>query len=144
MPCLFKHSSRDTMFTLVVDDFGIKYKTPDDAEHLIMCLQLLYEIKVDKTGSRYLGFTIVFDDAEQTVSLSMPDYIPKLLERFFSDQVLRGQPTPAKYEPFIYGSDGQKVKRTDAAPHSPPPKSFVCKRSWGPFYSMRAQWIAPC
>jgi hypothetical protein len=55
--------------------FGIKYKTPDDAEHLIKCLQLLYEIKVDKTGSRYLGFTIAFDDvyAEQTVSLSMPD-----------------------------------------------------------------------
>ncbi len=52
----------DTIFTLVVDGFGIKYKTPDDAEHLIKCLQLLYEIKVDKTGSRYLGFTIAFDD----------------------------------------------------------------------------------
>jgi hypothetical protein len=99
-----------------VDDFGIKYKTPDDAEHLIKCLQLLYEIKVDKTGSRYLGFTNPFDDAQQTVSLSMPDYIPKLLERFFPDQVLRGQPTPAKYEPVIYCSDGQKVKRTDSSP----------------------------
>jgi hypothetical protein len=73
VPCLFKHSSRSTIFTLVVDDFGIKYKTLDDTEHLIKCLQLLYEIKMDKTGSRYLGFIIVFDDAEQTMSLSMPD-----------------------------------------------------------------------
>jgi hypothetical protein len=37
--------------------FGIKNKDPDDAEHLIKCLLLLYEIKVDKTGSRYLGLT---------------------------------------------------------------------------------------
>jgi hypothetical protein len=50
--CLFKHSSRSTIFTLVVDDFGTKYKTLDDAEHLIKCPQLLYEIKVDKTDSR--------------------------------------------------------------------------------------------
>jgi hypothetical protein len=54
--------------------------------------------------------------SRQCPSVCRTDYIPKLLERFFPDQVLRGQPTPANYEPVIYGSDGQKVKRTDSSP----------------------------
>ena len=33
-PCLFTHASNGVAFTLVVDDFLVKYKTPESAEHL--------------------------------------------------------------------------------------------------------------
>ena len=32
-PCLFKHISNSVSFTLVVDDFGIKYIHDEDADH---------------------------------------------------------------------------------------------------------------
>ena len=64
----FKHHERGTIFTLVVDDFAIKYKCEDDAEDFVNTLNKLYVIKIDKTASKYLGFYIKFDDAKYTHS----------------------------------------------------------------------------
>ena len=44
---LWKHSSRPTTFTLVVDDFGVKYISMEDANHLIDVLQKYYQITID-------------------------------------------------------------------------------------------------
>jgi hypothetical protein len=33
--CLFKHTSRNIMFTLTVHDFGIKYTKEEDLNHLV-------------------------------------------------------------------------------------------------------------
>ena len=79
VPCPFNHISNGVTFTLVVDDFGVKYHSSEAAEHLIACLRVLYKVKVDWTGSKYLGITIAFDSIERTVSLSMPGYVTKLL-----------------------------------------------------------------
>ena len=38
-PGLWKHSTRPISFTLVVDDFGIKYKRQEDIDHLIAALK---------------------------------------------------------------------------------------------------------
>ena len=35
IPGLFKHTTQDTMFFLVVDDFGVKLTSKNDALHLI-------------------------------------------------------------------------------------------------------------
>lgn len=68
-PCLFRHATNGTVFTLVVDDFGIKYTSPEGANHLISTLKLLYDIKVDWSGTSYIGFTIAFDSTTKSVSL---------------------------------------------------------------------------
>jgi hypothetical protein len=117
--CLFHHAARRTAFTLVVDDFAVKFKTRADAEHLISILELQYELKKDWTGSKYLGYTIVFDDLAHTVSLSMPDYIPKVLERFHPGETLRGAASPAIYTPPNYGAVLQSALVDDSAPLSP-------------------------
>ena len=44
---LWAHQSRKTIFALCVDDFGIKYFSKNDAEHLINTLKNYYEITVD-------------------------------------------------------------------------------------------------
>ena len=50
-PCRFthglhKHETRNIAFSLVVDDFGVKYTNKRDTDHLIMILQKKYPIKI--------------------------------------------------------------------------------------------------
>ena len=90
-PCLFRHTSNGTAFTRVVDDFGIKYSSQAGADHLIRTLQLLYVITIDWNGSKYIGFTIRFNDKNRQVSLTMPGYIDNnvLPHIFVSVQLLQ-------------------------------------------------------
>ena len=54
---IFSHSTRQTKFCLCVDDFGIKYYSEDDADHLHNTLRQKYTVTVDKEGKQYCGFT---------------------------------------------------------------------------------------
>jgi hypothetical protein len=101
--CLFRHDSNGTDFSLVVDDFGVKYTTEIGAQHLIDTLQILYTITIDWTGSKYLGFTIEFNHEQQYVDISMPGYIDKVLQRFTPLQT-GGAASPAIYTPPSYGN----------------------------------------
>ena len=105
-PCLFRHTSNGTTFALVVDDFGLKYKDKQAADHLIATLQQLYAIKIDWTESKYIGFTIQFDRLLKTVTLSMPSYVAKALERF-APLLQHGAPSPSIYTPPSYGAREQ-------------------------------------
>ena len=78
-PMLFRHETRDVTFCLVVDDFGVKYSDNADLDHLVACLSNLYHVKCHRTGTKYLGFTVNHDPVARTLTLSYPDYIPKLL-----------------------------------------------------------------
>jgi hypothetical protein len=55
IPCLFTHSTNRVSFTLVVDDFGIKYTGKASLDDLIRVLELKYVITVDLTGQKYVG-----------------------------------------------------------------------------------------
>lgn len=105
-PCLFRHSSNGTTFALVVDDFRVKYSTKEAADHLIAALRELYEIKIDWTGAKYIGFTIQFSREHKTVTLSMPAYITKVLERF-PPSTPHGASSPSIYTPPSYGARSQ-------------------------------------
>ena len=98
VPFLFRHSTRNIAFSLVVDDFGIKYTAKTDADHLITTLRALYDLKVDWDGSEYLGMHIRFDTGKRTATLSMPTYVSKVLRRLCPN-LQRGGPSPAIYTP---------------------------------------------
>ena len=117
-PCLFRHATNGTTFALVVDDFGIKYKSDEGAAHLIHTLQLLYEIKIDYTGRTDVGFTITFDRTARTASLAMPGYIAKVLRRFNIPSTARAS-TPAIYLPPSYGNPTQTPSVDSTATLSP-------------------------
>ncbi len=107
---LFTHESRDIFFTLVVDDFAIKYKRKEDAEHFLALLSEIYSIKQDWTGSAYIGYTITRDRAKKTLTLSMPHYIPKALKRFGITEPRRTK-APMAYVPPVYGAAVQRPSR---------------------------------
>ena len=81
-PSLWKHRTRPVTFTLVVDDFGVKYVGLEHFNHLKSALCDLYEITVDMTGSKYLGMQINWNYDEKYVEISMPDYVKKALHRY--------------------------------------------------------------
>ena len=49
-PALWTHETRPTTFTLVVDGFGIKHETIQDAKNLLNALKDLYAITIDWSG----------------------------------------------------------------------------------------------
>ena len=53
-PGLFRHATRPVTFSLVVDDFAIKYVDRANAEHLLATLRSLYNITTDWTAFNVL------------------------------------------------------------------------------------------
>ena len=53
-PSVFRNKSGSIRFTLVVDDFGVVWTNQADLDHLIHTLTMLYQVKVDVAGSKYL------------------------------------------------------------------------------------------
>ncbi len=82
-PGLWYHVSRPISFTLVVDDFGVKYVRGQHADHLIASIRSTYKkLTEDWTGSLYCGITLDWDYAGRTVDISMPGYIKKKLQEY--------------------------------------------------------------
>ena len=116
--CLFQHTSNGTVFSLVVDDFGVKYTNKKGVDHLIHTLEMLYSITVDWAGAKYLGFSIALDRTLHTVTLTMPGYIAKVLQRFAPSHT-NGANSPAVYIPPHYGIGIQKPTVDTSTPLSP-------------------------
>lgn len=84
-PCLMKHKERNIVFCLVVDDFGVKYKDPDDVKYLSEVLKMEYNIKEDWSGKSYLGYHIEHDELKGRLAISIPNYINDAVKRFNID-----------------------------------------------------------
>ncbi len=82
IPGLWTHKTRKTCFTLVVDDFAIKYTRMEDAQHLIDALKQDYTITINWDTTKYIGLTLEWDCKNQKVYAHMPGYIQKALLRF--------------------------------------------------------------
>jgi hypothetical protein len=78
-PGLYTHKTRPIAFSLVVDDFGIKYVNKEDMDHLVATVEKRYPIKVDWKAEYYLGITIKWDYVNRTATLSMPGYVKEAL-----------------------------------------------------------------
>ena len=49
-PSLWKHATKNIIFSLVVDDFGVKYVGKDNTDHLIQALKKLYTVSINWYG----------------------------------------------------------------------------------------------
>jgi hypothetical protein len=84
-PGYLKHDWRPISFTLIVDNFGVKYIGKEHVHHLIQTLKEHYEIKEDWEGTRYLGITLDWDYKKCKVHLSLPGYVERALAQFGHD-----------------------------------------------------------
>jgi hypothetical protein len=79
---LWTHDTRPISFSLVVDDFGVKYVGREHAEHLMTCIKKNYNISRDWNGTAYCGLTLDWDYNKRTVDLSIPGYIKAALNKY--------------------------------------------------------------
>ena len=70
-PSLWQHETRDTIFTLVVENFAIKYTYLENAKHLLNALQAKYTISEYWEEKLYIGITLKWDYIKRTVEHSM-------------------------------------------------------------------------
>jgi hypothetical protein len=78
-PGLWKHEWRPITFTLVVDDFGVKYVGKEHPDHLIACIKEKYKLTEDWTGDLYCGIKLEWDYIDRTLFIAMPGYIKRQL-----------------------------------------------------------------
>ncbi len=68
IPGLWTHKTRKTCFTLVFDNFAIKFTKIEDAKHLIEALEKDYKITIDWGVTKYIGLTIDWEGLQQGTS----------------------------------------------------------------------------
>jgi hypothetical protein len=115
-PGLWSHKSCPIQFSLVVDDFGVKYVGKENVEHLLNTIQKHYKSSCDWDGKRYCGLTIKWDYAGRKVHLSMPTYIKKALQRFQHPPPMKTQNQPHPSIKKTYGEKVQYANPTDEVP----------------------------
>jgi hypothetical protein len=115
-PGLWTHDQRPITFSLVVDDFGVKYVGEEHVHHLIKALQTIYKCTIDWKGELYCGVTLKWDYIARTVEMSMPGYIEKALHKFQHPIPTKPQHAPAPWERPIYGATTIAPKEADTSP----------------------------
>ena len=59
---LWRHKWRPITFTLVVNNFGVKYNRKEHAKHLVASLEAAkYRVKTDWKGKKYIDITLYWD-----------------------------------------------------------------------------------
>ena len=103
---LWQHNTRATKFCVCVDDFGIKYYSKEDADHLITSLEKHYKCTKDWNGNNYCGLTFDWHYDDGYVDVAMPQYVPKSLKRLQHVPNIYPQYSPHRHNPIKYGQKG--------------------------------------
>ncbi|KAL7484807.1 hypothetical protein ACHAW6_011919 [Cyclotella cf. meneghiniana] len=90
---LWKHNWHPIWFTLVVDDFRVKYVGKEHALHLQSTIESYYPLN--------------WDYANKKVHLSMPGYVATALKLFQHTRPTAPQHSPFPTKPIIYGAKKQ-------------------------------------
>jgi hypothetical protein len=138
-PGLFQHITRPISFTLVVDDFGIKYVGKQHAQHLLDVLRQLYEVTTDWSGTTYCGLTLNWNYKAGYVDISMPGYVARALKRFQHPVICKPQYAPALWQPPSYGTGQQNTPPPDTSMPLSAPEHLQLQQIVGVFlYYARA------
>ncbi len=70
-PGLWRHKMRQTSFSLVVDNLGVKYAKQIDADHLIRCIKQMYKVTEDWSSDLYCEIKLDWDCNACTLDISM-------------------------------------------------------------------------
>jgi hypothetical protein len=115
-PGLWLHETRPVSFTLVVDDFAVKYVGKQHAEHLRNALLQTYELTTNCTATMYSGMTLKWDYKNKTCDISMPGYVSNVLSKFQHDAPKNPQHTPSQYVTPVYGAKTQYAMKDETLP----------------------------
>jgi hypothetical protein len=107
IPGLWLHKTRTIAFSLIMDDFTVKYVGKQHAYHLRDDLLRSYELTTDWEGKLYSGMTLKWDYKNITCDIFMPGYVETVLSKFQHDTPKHPQHTPSRYIMSVYGTKTQ-------------------------------------
>jgi hypothetical protein len=138
-PGLWKHETRRTTFTLVVDDFGVQYFNKEDADHLISSIEANYPVKTDWTGSKYIGIDLDWDYTKREVKLSMKGYVKEALKEYQHTPPPKPFDALTKYHKLEFGQKIQYERTDESKPLSPKQIKTIHKKYVENFYAQVEQ-----
>jgi hypothetical protein len=97
-PSVFRNQSGSIHFAFVVDNFAVVWTDQASMDHFVRTLTLLYQVKVNRSGSKYFGMDIRINREKRHVTLTMNGYVRKLLQRMWPNGI-KDASTPAQYTP---------------------------------------------
>ena len=115
VPRLWRHNTWPVQFTLVVDNFGVKYAGEEHVNHLKRVLEEHYTLMCDWMGTCYIGITLDWNYTKRQVHLSMPKYMTKALKQF-QHITQKCQYAPYPCVPIQYGAKKQYTTQESKAP----------------------------
>ena len=113
------------MFTLVVDDFGVKVTSEDDTTHIIDALQKYYKITIDKEGKHYLGMDLELDYIKRTLEVAIQGYVQAAWKKCNHKKPKQLVHSSSKYTPPKYGAKIQHSEEDATRPMTPKEKKLV-------------------
>jgi len=119
IPGLWKHDTRPVSFTLVVDDFGVKYVGKANADHLVNAIASYYPISTDWEGTLYCGIHLKWDYTRRMVQLSIPGYVIAALHEFQHLLPTRKFDAPSRWTKPEYGKQTQLTTVDISFPMTP-------------------------
>eukprot|EP00804_Cyclotella_cryptica_P008989 CCRYP_003095-RA/>CCRYP_003095-RA protein AED:0.22 eAED:0.22 QI:0/0/0/1/1/1/7/0/754 len=126
VPGLWKHKWGPIWFTLVVDNFGVKYVGKEHSLHLKSVLESYYPLSTDWTGNRYIRICLDWNYNNRKVHLSMPGYKAKALKQFQHKMPSEPQHSPFPTKPGKYGAKKQyATQESTASPFDKKGKKFI-------------------
>ncbi len=116
-PGYWQHDWHPISFTLIVDNFGVKYINKNNVNHLTSILKQDYKMDTNWEGTQYLGLTLDWDYQKCKLHLSMSGYIKNALIRFSHKLSNKPQLQPHPHTLPTYGAIVQYAKADDVSPH---------------------------
>jgi hypothetical protein len=118
-PGLWLRKTRPLSFTLIVDDFAVKYVGKHHAEHLRSALLRAYELTTVWTETVYSGMTLKWNYKNRICDISMPGYVSNVVSKFQHDAPKHPQHTPSRYVTHVYGAETQYATKDETPPLTP-------------------------
>jgi hypothetical protein len=115
-PGLWLHKTRPIAFSLIVDDFAVKYVGKQHADHLRNALLQSYELTTDWAAKVYSGMSLKWDYKNRTCDISMPGYVSNVLSKFQHDAPKNLQHIPSRYVTPVYGAKTQYATKDETPP----------------------------
>ena len=102
-------------FTLIVDEFGVKYVGKEHALHLKQTIGDNYTVKLEWDVRQYIGIILDWEYKRRQVHLLIPNYVTNTLKKFNHKlQKTKHQPYPSA--PIKYGAKKQYATQKLTAP----------------------------
>jgi hypothetical protein len=115
-PGLWLHKKRPIAFSLVVDDFAVKYVGKQHADHLRNALLKIHELATGWAANVYSGVTLKWDYKNRTCDISMPGYVSHVLSKFQHDTPKHLQHASSRYVTPVYGAKTQDATKDETPP----------------------------